>query len=230
MKKLLTLIAMLLAANVARADTAKDDAIDRLQNAAVVLQAIIDAPDKGIPAEVIQKAKCIAVIPHDVRSFFFGAPQGKGVVTCHTANGWSAPAFFSITGGKFGSQTGLEGLDNVLLIMNQKGMERLLSDRFQIGGEASAVAGPVGYHAAAGIDWKIDNEILSYSRYQCVFAGATLDGASVTPDREAMQAFYGAHAGTREVLLGHVRLPAAAKVFLAAVQGAKERAKQSKES
>jgi SH3 domain-containing YSC84-like protein 1 len=227
--KLVTVIAVLLAADIAWADTAKDDVIDRLQNAAVVLQAIIDAPDKGIPAEVIQKAKCIAVIPHEAR-FFFGAPQGKGVVTCHTAAGWSAPAFFSITGGSFGSQNGLEGLDNVLMIMNQKGMERLLSNKFQIGDEASAFAGPVGYHAAAGIDWKIDTEILSYSRYQAVFAGATLDGASVTPDHEAMQVFYGGHSSPRQVLLGHVRPPAAAKVFLAAVVGAQQRAKQAKES
>lgn len=230
MKRWMTVIVVLLAAEFAWSDTAKDDAIDRLQNAAVVLQAVIDAPDKGIPAEVIQKAKCIAVIPHDVRSFFFGAPQGKGVVTCHTAEGWSAPAFFSIRGGKFGSQTGLEGLDNVLMIMNQKGMEHLLSNNFQIGREASAIAGPVGYHAAAGIDWKSDSEILSYSRYQCVFAGATLDGASVTPDQEAMQAFYGAHASLRDVLLGHARPPSAAKTFLDAVAGARQRAKHAKES
>lgn len=228
MKRLTTVVALLLAADLAWADTAKDDVIERLQNAAVVLQAIIDTPDKGIPAEVIRRARCIAVIPHEAR-FFFGTAQGKGVVTCHTAEGWSAPAFFSITGGKFGSQVGLEGLDNVLMIMKQKGMERLLSNNFQIG-EASAVAGPVGYHAAAGVDWKIDTEILSYSRYQCVFAGATLDGASVTPDHEAMQAFYGAHASPRQVLLGHVRPPAAAKTFLAAVVGAEQRAKQAKES
>jgi SH3 domain-containing YSC84-like protein 1 len=227
-KRLTTVVVLLLAADLAWADTAKDDVIERLQNAAVVLQAIIDTPDKGIPAEVIRRARCIAVIPHEAR-FFFGTAQGKGVVTCHTAEGWSAPAFFSITGGKFGSQVGLEGLDNVLMIMNQKGMERLLSNNFQIG-EASAVAGPVGYHAAAGVDWKIDTEILSYSRYQCVFAGATLDGASVTPDHEAMQAFYGAHASLRQVLLGHVRPPAAAKAFLAAVVGAEQRAKQAKES
>ena len=230
MKRLATVMALLFAAGVAWADTAKDDVIDRLQNAAVVLQAIIDAPDKGIPAEVIQKAKCIAVIPHEVRSFFFGAPQGKGVVTCHTAEGWSAPVFFSITGGSYGAQIGLENVDNVLMIMNQKGMERLLSNKFQIGGEVSAVAGPVGYHAASNVDGKIDTEILSYSRYQCVFAGATLDGASVTPDHEAMHAFYGAHASPRHVLLGHIRPPAAAKIFLAAVVGAKQRAKQANQS
>jgi SH3 domain-containing YSC84-like protein 1 len=229
-KRSVTVMVVLLAAGVAWADTAKDDVIDRLQNAAVVLQAIIDAPDKGIPAEVIQKAKCIAVIPHEVRGYFFGAAQGKGVATCHTAEGWSAPVFFSITGGSFGSQIGLEGLDNVLMIMNQKGMERLLSNKFQIGGEASAAAGPVGYHAAASVDWKIDTEILSYSRSQGVFAGATLDGASVTPDHEAMQALYGVHASLRQVLLGHVRPPAAAKTFLAAVMGAEQRAKQAKES
>jgi len=223
-------MAVVLAVDLAWADTAKDDVIDRLQNAAVVLQAIIDAPDKGIPAEVIQKAKCIAVIPHELRGIYFGAAQGKGVVTCHADGGWSAPAFFSITGGGFGSQNGLEGVDNVLMIMNQKGMERLLSNKFQIGSEASAIAGPVGYHAAAGVDWKIDTEFLTYSRYQCVFAGATLDGASVAPDHEAMQAFYGAHANSRQVLLGHVRAPAAAKPFLAAVAGAEQRAKQAKES
>lgn len=229
MNRLMTAMALLLTAGVAWGDTAKDDGIARLQNAAVVLQAIIDAPDKGIPAEVIQKAKCIAVIPHELRGIYFGAAQGKGVATCHTDQGWSAPVFFSITGGSFGSQIGLEGVDNVLMIMTQKGMERLLSNKFQIG-DASAIAGPVGYHAAAGIDWKSDTEILSYSRYQCVFAGATLDGASVTPDHEAMQVFYGAHASPRNVLLGHIRPPVEAKVFLAAVMGARERAKQAKES
>lgn len=222
---------MVVLAGLAWADTTKQKVDERLQDAAEVLKAIMNAPDKGIPAEVIEKAKCIAVIPHEVRGgFVFGARHGKGVATCRTPNGWSAPAFFSITGGSWGAQIGIEGVDNVLMIMNQKGMERLLSNKFQIGGEASAAAGPVGRHAAAGTDWKMDAEILSYSRAKGLFAGVTLDGAWVTPDTEAMQAFYGANVSTRQVLLGQVPPPPEAKTFLKAVVAAEEQAKKEKES
>jgi len=195
----------------------------RLENAADVLHEILDAPDKGIPKEVLESAKCIAVIPHQIRAgFVVAATRGKGVVTCRTENGWSAPAFFTITGGGWGVQIGLEGVDNVLMIMNRKGMDRLLSNKFQIGADASAAAGPVGRHAAAGTDWKMDTEILSYSRAKGVFAGVSLDGALVRPDDDAMRAVYGRNVKTREVLWGQVPPPAAAEAFLAAVRGAKK--------
>jgi SH3 domain-containing YSC84-like protein 1 len=160
------------------ADTIKDKVEDRLARAAEDLQQIINAPDKGIPEEVIKKSKCIAVIPHEIKlGFVVGARVGKGVTTCRTPKGWSAPAFFTITGGSYGVQVGIEGVDNVLMIMNQRGMDRLLSDKFQIGADASAAAGPIGRHASAGTDWKLETETLSYSRAKGVFAGVSLDGA-----------------------------------------------------
>ena len=207
-------------------DTASK-AENRLKTAADVLHEIMDAPDKGIPEEVIEHAKCIAVVPHEIKGgLVFGARYGRGVATCRTENGWSAPAFFTITGGSWGAQIGLEGIDNVLMIMNQKGMDRLLSDKFQIGAEASAAAGPVGRHAAAGTDWKLDTEILAYSRAKGAFVGASLDGAFVRPDHDAMRALYRGDVTTRDVLTGKVDAPRAAEVFLAAVRGAEAKAKK----
>jgi SH3 domain-containing YSC84-like protein 1 len=230
MKKIINLsvscaLVVFAAASCAWADTAREKAEDRLQRAAKVLQEIMNAPDKGIPKEVIKRAKCIAVIPHEIKAgFIVGARIGKGVATCRTENGWSAPAFFSITGGSWGAQIGIEGVDNVLMIMNEKGMQRLLSDKFQIGADASAAAGPVGRHAAAGTDWKLETEILSYSRAKGAFAGATLNGAYVRPDNDAIRAMYGSAVTTRKILTGQLPAPEAAHVFLAAVQEAEERA------
>jgi lipid-binding SYLF domain-containing protein len=210
------------------ADSPREKAEDRLHAAATVLQQIMSSPDKGIPEEVIKHAKCIAVIPHEIRGgLIVGAEHGKGVATCRTASGWSAPAFFTITGGSWGAQIGLEGVDNVLMIMTQKGMDHLLSNKFQIGAEASAAAGPVGRHAAAGTDWKLETEILSYSRSKGAFAGATLDGAYVRPDAESIKAIYGRDLSTRAILTGKVPPPPAAKVFLNAVRRAETQARQS---
>ena len=200
---------------------------DRLQRAAEVLQQIMNAPDKGIPEEVLRRAKCIAVIPHEIKvGFIVGARVGKGVTTCRTEHGWSAPAFFTITGGSFGAQLGIEGVDNVLMIMNQRGMQRLLSDKFQIGADVSAAAGPVGRHAAAGTDWKLETEILSYSRAKGIFAGVSLDGAYVRPDRQAMRVAYGRNVTSRQVLTGTIRPPEAAQIFLAAVRNAEAKAER----
>ena len=227
MRKVLTLVVVLAMVSLSWAATEREKVQHRLQSAGEVLQEIMEAPDKGIPEEVIKGAKCIAVIPHEIRGgFVVGGRHGKGVATCRTPNaGWSAPSFFTITGGSWGAQIGLEGVDNVLMIMNQRGMDRLLSDKFQIGAQASAAAGPVGRHAEAGTDWKLNTEILSYSRSKGVFAGATLDGAVVRPDTEAMLAVYGDGVTAREVLNGKVPPPAIAGYFLAAVRSAEEQAK-----
>ena len=161
-RKTVRLCAIVLLATQVCAATPRQKAEKRLQAAAEVLQEIMNVPDKGIPMEVVEHAKCIAVIPHEIKAgLIVGVKHGKGVATCRTPNGWSAPAFFSITGGSWGLQIGVAGVDNVLMIMNQKGMDRLLSNKFQIGAEASAAAGPVGRHAAAGTDWKMDSEILT---------------------------------------------------------------------
>jgi lipid-binding SYLF domain-containing protein len=199
----------------------------RLQAAADVLQEIMAAPDKGIPEEVIQRARCLAVVPHEIKGgLVFGAAHGKGLATCRTADGWSAPAFFSVNGGSWGAQIGLEGVDNVLMIMNQKGMDHLLSDKFQIGGEASVAAGPVGRHASAGTDWKLDTEILSYSRAKGAFAGVTLNGTWVSPDMESIMACYGREVSPRAILTGQVSTPAPAETFLAAVRDAEKQSKR----
>ncbi len=141
--------------------TAKEDSEERLQNAANVLKEIMDAPDKGIPEEVLDDAKCIVVVPHLIKAgFIVGGKHGRGVATCRTANGWSAPAFVSVGGGSWGLQIGAEGIDLVMLVMNDKGLQHLLSSKFQISGEGSAAAGPVGRHASAGTDWKMNAELL----------------------------------------------------------------------
>lgn len=225
MKKRLTILVVLVLASCTWADEAREKAEDRLQRAAEVLQQIMNAPDKGIPEEIVRSAKCIAVVPHEIKGgFIVGARGGKGVATCRTENGWSPPECFTVAGGSFGAQIGIEGVDNVLMIMNQRGMDRLLSDKFEIGAEASAAAGPLGRHAAAGVDWKLETEILSYSRARGAFAGASLDGAYVRPDGEAIRVVYGANLTPRKILTGKVRSPEAAQVFLAAVRDAEVKA------
>ena len=235
MNKLITLLAAFALVTLARADTprekAEDRLQDRLQRAAEVLQQIMNAPDKGIPEEIVRNAKCIAVVPHEIKGgFIVGARGGKGVATCRTENGWSAPAFLTIAGGSFGAQIGIEGVDNVLMIMNERGMDRLLSHKFQIGAEASAAAGPVGRHAAAGVDWKLETEILSYSRAKGIFAGVSLDGAYVGPDADAIRAVYGTNLTPRKILTEKVRSPEAAQVFLAAVRDAGQKQTENRNS
>jgi lipid-binding SYLF domain-containing protein len=221
MKKLLVLLAVLSLGLMAWADE-KEDATDRLNNATKVLNEIMGTPDKGIPDEVLDGAKCIAVVPHLIKGgFVFGAKHGRGVATCRNANGWSAPSFFSVTGGSWGAQIGVEGVDLIMMVMNEKGMQQLLNSKFQIGGEVSAAGGPVGRHASAGTDWKLDTQILTYSRAKGAFAGATLEGAGISQDGDAIRAIYGKELTPRAILTGKVPAPAAASQFLATVRDAK---------
>jgi lipid-binding SYLF domain-containing protein len=225
MKKVMFLLAMFGLGTLSWAGSAREDATERLENAGNVLHEIMAMPDKGIPEEVLEHAKCVAVVPHMVKGgFIFGGKGGKGVATCRTANGWSAPAFITISGGSWGLQIGVEAVDVVLIIQNEKGMQKLLSSNFQIGADASAAAGPVGRHAEAGTDWKLDTEILTYSRAKGAFAGLTLEGASLRQDDDSRHAIYGRNATTRAILLGKVAPPAAAKPFLAEVREAKAQA------
>ena len=225
MKRIMFLLAMVSLGTLCWAASAREDAIERLNNAGQVLHEIMAMPDKGIPEEVLEHAKCIAVIPHMVKGgFIFGGKGGKGVATCRTANGWSAPAFITISGGSWGLQIGVEAVDVVLIIQNDKGMQKLLSSNFQIGADASAAAGPVGRHAEAGTDWKMDTEILTYSRAKGAFAGLTLEGASLRKDSDSERAIYGRNVTTRAILLGKVAAPSAAKPFLAEIREAKAQA------
>jgi lipid-binding SYLF domain-containing protein len=225
MKKVIFVFAMLGLGTLCWAGSAREDATDRLDNATTVLHEIMGMPDKGIPEEVLEHARCVAVIPHMIKGgFVFGGKGGKGVATCRTANGWSAPAFITISGGSWGLQIGVEAVDVVLIIQNEKGMQKLLESNFQVGGDASAAAGPVGRHAEAGTDWKMDTEILTYSRAKGAFAGLTLEGASIRQDNDSRRAIYGHKVTTRALLLGKVTVPAAAQPFLAEVRRAKVQA------
>ncbi len=228
MKKLMFLLAMLSLGTLCWAGSSREDATDRMDNAAKVLHEIMNTPDKGIPEEVLEHGKCVAVVPHMIKGgFILGAKNGKGVATCRTASGWSAPAFFTISGGSGGLQIGLESVDVVLIIQNEKGMQHLLSSNFQLGADASAAAGPVGRHAEAGTDWKLDTEILTYSRAKGAFAGLTLEGASIRQDDDSRRAIYGRNVTTRSLLLGEVPVPRSAQSFLDAVRAAKLEAKKS---
>jgi len=225
MKKVMLFLAMLSLGSLCWAGSAREDATERLENSKQVLHEIMGMPDKGIPEEVLEHAKCIAVVPHMVKGgFVFGGKGGKGVATCRTSNGWSAPAFITISGGNWGLQIGLEAVDLVMIIQNEKGMQKLLESNFHLGADASAAAGPVGRHAEAGTDWKLDAEILTYSRAKGAFAGLTLEGASIRQDNDSRHAIYGPKVTTRALLVGKVTSPAVVEPFLAEVRGAKAQA------
>lgn len=195
-----------------------EDSIERLQLSSDTLRAMINAPDKGIPEEVVSNAKCIVVVPHLVKgAFVIGGQHGRGIATCRTKEGWSAPAFVSIGGGSWGLQIGAEGVDLVMLVMNDHGLQHLLSSRFEVGADASASAGPVGRHASAGTDWTMKTEILTYSRSNGVFAGISLDGAVVEQDEDSTRAIYGSDPSFHAVLSGEVPAPKSTLNFLKAI-------------
>jgi lipid-binding SYLF domain-containing protein len=225
LKKLMLWAVLFTLTSLGSAESNRESSTDRLDNAGKVLREIMAAPDSGIPEEVLDHAKCVAVVPHMIKGgFVFGAENGRGVATCRTTDGWSAPAFFAITGGSWGLQIGIEGVDLVMIIQNEKGMQQLLESKFQLGADASAAAGPVGRHASADTNWKLETEILTYSRAKGAFAGLTLSGAAVRRDGDSMRAIYGPDVTTRSVLSGNVAAPASAQSFLNAVKGAKAQA------
>jgi SH3 domain-containing YSC84-like protein 1 len=229
MKKAITLVALLSLTGVGWAATNREATNDRLDHAGSILREIMAAPDKGIPEEVLEHAKCIAVVPHMLKGgFVFGAENGRGVATCRSADGWSAPVFFAITGGSWGLQIGVEGVDLVMIIQNERGMRQLLSSKFELGADASAAAGPVGRHASADTDWKMDAEILTYSRAKGAFVGLTLNGASIRHDEDSTRAIYGHDVSNARILKGQFVIPAAAHSFLDAVRSAKAQAVASK--
>ena len=206
------------------ADQTKTDVDERLQDAAKTLREIENAPDKGIPNEVFSDAKCVAVVPSMIKGgFILGGRHGRGVATCRLPNGsWSAPAFFTITGGSWGAQIGVEDIQLVMMIMNEEGMRHLLNDKFKIGGEVSASAGPVGRQASAQEGWKMNAEILTYSRSKGLFAGADLGGSEIERDGDSTKAMYGKDLSNQAVLDGKVPVPTAAHGFIAAVSRAKK--------
>jgi SH3 domain-containing YSC84-like protein 1 len=224
MKKTMSLLlmgAMGMFGTYAFAGSAREDSVDRLQRSVTVLHAIMSTPDRGIPEEVLRNAKCILVVPDLIKGgFVFGGKHGRGVATCRTAEGWSAPAFVSVGGGSWGLQIGVEDVDLVMLVMNDQGLQHLLSGKFELTGEGSVAAGPVGRHASAGTDWKMNTEMLTYSRSKGVFAGLTLEGAVVEQENDSTHAIYGKHMMFRSILSGKATTPASADAFIKAVSEA----------
>jgi lipid-binding SYLF domain-containing protein len=217
MKKLLllTLIVSLCSFSFAKDEEKETKAADRVQAAADVLEEIQGAPDKGIPQEVLGSAECVAVVPSMLKGgFIVGAKYGRGLASCRTAKGWSAPAFFVVTGGSFGFQIGGQAVDLVMLIMNKDGMKHLLSSEFALGADASVAAGPVGRHAEGNTDWKMRAEVLTYSRARGLFAGVSLNGAQIKQDKDSTREFYGRMVPFRTSLVGEIDPPAGANAFL----------------
>src|SRR5262245_4589851 len=198
-----------------------ESAAGRADSAATVLDEIMSAPDKGIPEEILGSARCIAVVPTLIKGgFVFGGSHGRGMATCRTENGWSAPAPFHMTGGSFGLQIGVQGVDLVMMVMNESGMQALLSSKFKLGADASAAAGPVGRHAEGSTDWKMRAAVLTYSRARGLFAGVTVNGSSVTQDDDATRELYGRMVPFRTILTGAVPSPQGGEPFVAAVRKA----------
>jgi lipid-binding SYLF domain-containing protein len=188
---------------------------ERVDAAAQVLNDIQGAPDKGIPQEVLGSAECVAVVPSMLKGgFIVGAKYGRGLASCRTPKGWSAPAFFTLAGGSFGFQIGGQAVDLVMLIMNKDGMRHLLSSEFALGADASVAAGPVGRHAEGNTDWKMRAEVLTYSRARGLFAGVSLNGAQIKQDKDSTREFYGRMVPFKTSLTGEIDPPAAANAFL----------------
>src|ERR1700676_2061861 len=216
---LLTLLASFCSVAFAADNQAKESkAADRVQAAADVLNEIQGAPDSGIPREILGKAECVAVVPSMLKGgFIVGAKYGRGLASCRTTKGWSAPAFFVVTGGSVGFQIGGQAVDVVMLIMNKDGMKHLLSSQFALGADASVAAGPVGRHAEGNTDWKMRAEVLTYSRARGLFAGVSLNGAVVKQDKDSTREFYGRMVPFRTSLTGEMHPPAGAHAFLASL-------------
>src|SRR6202521_5610877 len=202
------------------ADKDKDesDIAKRIDASAKVLNEIMATPDKAIPDKVMRDAKCIAVIPSMIKiAVGFGGNHGKGIATCRTESGWSAPAPITITGGSWGLQLGGQAVDLVMVVTNDQGMQHLLSSKFKLGADASAAAGPVGRDAGADTDWKMKAEVLTYSRARGIFAGIDLNGAALTQDKDETRLLYGKFIPFSEILSGKVRRVGMSHPFLSTV-------------
>ena len=216
----LTTIALFLSSLTWAADDKDESDINkRIDSAANVLNEIMATPDKAIPDSIMSDARCIAVIPSMIKiAIGIGGNHGKGVATCKTPNGWSAPAPISITGGSWGLQLGGQAVDLVMVVTNDQGMQHLLSSKFKLGADASAAAGPVGRDATAGTDVKLRAEVLTYSRTRGLFAGIDLSGAVINQDQDSTRSLYGKMIPFETILNGKVEPPSASSSFLAAVR------------
>jgi lipid-binding SYLF domain-containing protein len=223
LKHLMIFSALVLAATQVAAASDREDDVVRTQRAAQVFKEVMDTPDRGIPHDLLDKAKCVAIIPGDKKfAFIFGGSYGRGVATCRTANGWSAPMFIAIEGGSVGYQIGGSSTDIIMLFMNDHALGSLLGDKFKLGADASVAAGPVGRNATAGTDLRLNAEILSYSRSKGIFAGVSLDGAVVQADKSGDRALYGAEVDRHQILDGSVSVPPSARGLIHELQAYSE--------
>lgn len=201
------------------ADTGKEKQVERIRAATDVFNEIMSTPDKVVPTDLLSKAECVAIVPSLKKAgFIVGGRYGKGIVTCRNgADNWSAPSMLQVEGGSFGAQIGGQEQDVVMLIMNEKGRDFLFRNKFTVGGELSAAAGPVGRTGAAETDAAMRSELLTYSRSRGLFAGVTLQGASVKPDDKSNHDLYGKDLTAREILSGNTPAPEAAHALLSAI-------------
>ena len=219
MKKISIVLLALLATPAWAQSGARSADIERVQTASTILSQIMEAPDSKIPDSIMSGAKCIAIVPSMLKiSFIFGANYGKGIATCRTASGWSAPTFFRVEGGSFGFQAGGQASDLVLIIRTDDGMQHLLQSKFKLGADASAAAGPVGRDAQAATDLTMRAQILTYSRSRGLFLGVSLAGAVVRQDDGDTQAFYGKDWTFYSLLNGEVPAPPDSQNFLKTVE------------
>jgi lipid-binding SYLF domain-containing protein len=208
----------LLVTGAANAASSKSDLQDRIDAAKNVLDEIMNAKDSTIPRNILEQATCVGVVPSMIKGAFdFGAQYGQGVVTCRTGHGWSAPVFIRMAGGSWGLQVGGQATDLILVAVNNRGFQDLLKNKFKIGGDASAAAGPVGRAGQAATDWKMNAELLSYSRNKGLFAGISLDGTSVSQNKTDTEIYYGAPEDFQNVLKGNVAVPPGAVEFVRGV-------------
>jgi lipid-binding SYLF domain-containing protein len=218
-KEIIVGVAALLVASTAFGSSARSDA-KRLSESTMVLSQLRNAPDNGIPADVWNRAQCVVVIPDMTKvSFIVGGESGSGVMSCRRANGWSAPVFMTLTKGSAGFQAGVKSTDLVLLVMNGRGVDKLLRNKVTLGADASVAAGPVGRTAGAGTDASMTAEMLSYSRSKGLFAGVDLSGGSLSPDEHANARMYGTNVSARDIALGMapVRMTAEGRAFTTAL-------------
>jgi lipid-binding SYLF domain-containing protein len=221
MKKFSAIACMFTFAATSLVAFAADDAAkinERLTGAQAVIKEIMSTPDKGIPTSILSGAQCVVVIPGFKKgAFLVGAQYGQGVATCRTPKGWSAPVFVQLTGGSFGFQIGGQSTDLILVAMNHNGLQDMLKNKFKIGGDAAASAGPVGRNAQAGTDWKLNAEFLTYSRSKGLFAGIDLDGTVLSQNQDDTRTIYGADVPFEAVLKGDKATPPAAVPFVRTV-------------
>jgi len=219
MKKTIALLCLCFMLPIcAVADSTRENLQSRIDAAKAVLDQIMAAQDNSIPRDILERATCVGVVPgRKKEALGWGGKYGQGVVTCRTGHGWSAPVFIRMAGGSFGFQIGVQSTDLVLVAVNDRGFQDLLRNKFKIGGDASAAAGPVGRSGQASTDWKMNAELLSYSRNKGVFAGISLDGTSVSQNAEDTEIYFGAPHSFESILKGDVEVPAGAVEFVRTV-------------